>query len=160
MGLPALTSSPGKIVYSVTVDHSAEAGVSFVSRTDESHPSFKVSAFSLSNVPLEERDMDGNHLIIKCTLSSETPIETPALVDCGASGFAFVDEEYARQQNFPMYQLRVPRALEVIDGRSISSGDITHIVKIPMTIGGHRETLPAFVTKLGHYPLVLGIPWL
>ena len=157
MGLPALSSS---LINPVTVDHSSEAGVSFVSSTDESHPSFKLSAFSLSNVPLEERDMDGNHLIINCTLSCETPIETPALIDCGASGFAFIDEEYARQQNFPMYQLRVPRALEVIDGRSISSGDITHIVKIPMTIGGHRETLPAFVTKLGHYPLVLGIPWL
>jgi transposase InsO family protein len=29
-----------------------------------------------------------------------------------------------------------------------------------MSIGGHHETLPAFVTKLGHYPLILGIPWM
>ena len=29
-----------------------------------------------------------------------------------------------------------------------------------MAIGGHQEVLPAFVTKLGHYSLVLGIPWL
>lgn len=29
-----------------------------------------------------------------------------------------------------------------------------------MTIDKHTETLPLFVTKLGHYPVVLGIPWL
>lgn len=59
-----------------------------------------------------------------------------------------------------MYSLKIPRALEVIDGREISSGDITHITMVPMIIDGHREELPSFVTKLGHYPLVLGIPWL
>src|SRR5690606_32142194 len=78
----------------------------------------------------------------------------------GATGFAFVDEEFVRQHNLPKFSLRVPRALEVIDGRPIASGDITHLVKVPMTIGGHTEHLLAFVTRLGHYPLVLGIPWL
>jgi transposase InsO family protein len=105
--------------------------------------------------------MDGNHLVVTCSLSdSDNKIQTHALIDCGATGFAFIDEEFARQHHFPQYALRVPRALEVIDGRPILSGDITHIVKVGMSIGGHHEMLPAFVTKLGHYPLVLGIPWL
>ena len=34
------------------------------------------------------------------------------------------------------------------------------MVKIGLNIGGHQEYLSAFVTQLGHYPLVLGIPWL
>jgi hypothetical protein len=29
-----------------------------------------------------------------------------------------------------------------------------------MTINGHHEIIPMFVTKLGHYPIVLGLPWL
>ena len=29
-----------------------------------------------------------------------------------------------------------------------------------MNINGHKEQIPIFVTKLGHYPLVLGLPWL
>jgi hypothetical protein len=29
-----------------------------------------------------------------------------------------------------------------------------------MTIDKHAEEIPMFVTKLGHYPVVLGIPWL
>jgi hypothetical protein len=56
--------------------------------------------------------------------------------------------------------LRTPRTLEVIDGRQISSGAITHVVRFALAIGEHVEELTAFVTKLGHYALVLGIPWL
>jgi len=29
-----------------------------------------------------------------------------------------------------------------------------------MNIQDHNERIPMFVTKLGHYPIVLGIPWL
>ena len=29
-----------------------------------------------------------------------------------------------------------------------------------LDINGHREQVSAFITKLGHYPLVLGMPWL
>ena len=62
----------------------------------------KLSGFSLSDVPLEEQNMDGNHLLVKCLLSNgEDLIETPALVDCGASGFAFIDEEFVRQHHLP-----------------------------------------------------------
>jgi hypothetical protein len=50
--------------------------------------------------------------------------------------------------------------VEVIDGRPIESGDITHIAKVGMQIQEHKEQLPMFITKLGHYPIVLGIPWL
>jgi hypothetical protein len=42
----------------------------------------------------------------------------------------------------------------------MSSGNITHIVEAQLSIHEHQERLPMFVTKLGHYPIVLGIPWL
>ena len=51
---------------------------------------FKISASSL----LDESALDGRHLVVKCSLGNENPIETPALTDCGASGFAFVDEQF------------------------------------------------------------------
>jgi hypothetical protein len=56
--------------------------------------------------------------------------------------------------------LALPRTLEDIDGRPISSGTITHYVKIPMGIEGHEEHARLFVTTLGLYPIMLGIPWL
>ena len=71
-----------------------------------------------------------------------------------------MNEDFARQHNFPRYQLKNPKMVEVIDGRPISSGDITEYVEVECTIGDHHELLTAYVTRLGHYPLVLGIPWL
>jgi len=42
----------------------------------------------------------------------------------------------------------------------VSSGAITHITKIGLSINNHHEMIPAFVTTLGGYHLILGIPWL
>jgi hypothetical protein len=87
-------------------------------------------------------------------------IDTYALIDCGCTGYSFMNEEFACQHNFPCYQLKNPKTVEVIDGRPISSGDITEYVHIDCSIGDHHENLIAYVASIGHYPLVLGIPWL
>jgi predicted aspartyl protease len=105
--------------------------------------------------------MDGNHLVVMCTLSFDSKeIPTHALIDCGATGYPFIDQDFANHHHLPLRPLETPRALEVIDGRKISSGDITHIAEGYLSIQEHREKLPMFVTKLGHYPIVLGIPCL
>jgi len=105
--------------------------------------------------------MEGKHLVILCKLSfGDKTIASHALIDCGATGIAFVDENFARHHQLPLTSLEHPRALEVIDGRPISSGDITHAANVTLSIHEHQERLPMFVTKLGHYPIVLGIPWM
>ena len=105
--------------------------------------------------------MDGNHFVVNCTLTVGTrSIPTFALIDCGATGLAFIDIDFMRQHSLPTTLLSTPRTLEVIDGRPISSGAITHRCQLGIQIGTHLEGLPMFVTTLGHYPLVLGIPWL
>ena len=120
----------------------------------------RVSGFALSGEVFENK-LDGHHLIVKCKLvDSHRKLDLHALIHCGASGFSFVDRDCVRQHNLPLSLLKNPRRLEVIDDRPIDSGDITHIVKIGLNINGHFESLSAYVTKLGHYPLVLGIPWL
>jgi hypothetical protein len=105
--------------------------------------------------------MDGNHLVILCTLSNhDIKIDTHALVDCGCTGLSFMNEAFIRQHNFPHYQLKNLKTVEVIDGYPISLGDITEYVEVQFTIADHYETLTAYLTSLGHYPLILGIPWL
>jgi hypothetical protein len=105
--------------------------------------------------------MDGNHLVIPYTLSDyDIKIDTHALVDCGCTGLSFMNEAFARQYNFPCHQLKNPKTVEVIDGRPISWGDIMEYVEIQCIIGDHHESLTAYLMSLGHYPLVLGIPWL
>ena len=109
---------------------------------------------------LKEEELQGNHLVISCTINKNSPknIPTHALIDCSTTGYAFVDDEFARYHSLPRYHLKTERELEVIDGRPIKSGNITHMTKISLSINGHAERLPAFITHLGHYPLVLGKP--
>lgn len=114
---------------------------------------------SLSSV--EERELDGNHLVVTCKVSnSSNTIMSHALIDCGATGYAFIDKDFVATNKFPLYPLKQPHAIEVIDGRPISSGEVTHMTKVELVINGHVETLPAFITSLGCYPLVLEQPWL
>lgn len=82
------------------------------------------------------------------------------MVDSGATGRSFIDETFAQKHDLAFHALEFPRVIKVVDGRRISSGAITHTVRTPFTIGSHTEILDMFVTKLGRYPIILGIPWL
>jgi len=105
--------------------------------------------------------MEGKYLVILCNLSfGDKTIATHALIDCRATGVSFVNENFARHHQLPLTALKYPRAIEVIDGHPISSGDITHTTNVTLLIHEHQEQLPMFVTKLGHYPIVLGMPWM
>ena len=124
-------------------------------------PLFSISGYALEEIKVMEESLDGRHLVVTCTLNtSDKIIRTFALIDCGATGFAFCDKDFLNSHQLPTFELKQPRQLEVIDGRPISSGDITHLTKIGLSINDHHEEIPMFVTKLGSYPLVLGIPWL
>jgi len=112
-------------------------------------------------VEVLEGSMEGKHLVITCTLTvNNQEISTHALIDCGATGIAFMDQDFARHYQIPLHELKEKNQVEVINGRPIESGDITHNPKVGMKIRGHGEQLLMFVTKLGHYPIVLGIPWI
>jgi len=105
--------------------------------------------------------MEGRHLVVSCTLAiNNTSLPSYALVDSGATGFGFIDKNFVRHHHLTTFPLTQPRLLEVVDGRPISSGTITTYVELCMDIAGHEERIRLFVTTLGHYPLVLGIPWL
>jgi hypothetical protein len=69
-----------------------------------------------------------------------------------------MDQDFARHHNIHLQELKERRQVEVIDGRTIQSGDITHLAQVGMKIRDHKESLRMFVTNLGHYPVVVGIP--
>ena len=124
------------------------------------HDILRISSCSLQS-DVKEESLDENHIVISTQIQDESSlISTHALVDCGVTGFTFIDEEFAHDHNFPLFKLKKPRCLEVIDGRPIESGLITHMTKLKMTIAGHQERIPLFVTKLHYYSIVLGLPWL
>ena len=98
----------------------------------------------------EKSKLDGNHIIIKCSLRKHDPIIEPALCDTGTTEYAFMDENFGRQHNLPKYGLRTPKPLDVIDGRPVGSGDVTQMMKVFARIGNLEEELPALLTTFGH----------
>jgi hypothetical protein len=109
----------------------------------------------------QENTIDGNHLVIPCTLSDhDIKIDTYTLVDSRCTGLSLMNKAFACQHNFPHYQLKNLKIVEVINGYPISLGDIIEYAEVQYTIGDHHETLTAYLTSVGHYPLVIGIPWL
>ena len=130
-------------------------------RERESLEPIIVSAVSFHPTPADE-ELEEDHFTAPVILAFETSeIKTNALIDCGGTGYAFMDESFAQMHNFPLIPLKKPRELQVVDGRPISSGSITHLAFASMTLGQHHENyVPFFVTTLGHYSVVLGVPWM
>jgi len=105
--------------------------------------------------------MAGKHLVITCTLTVKNQeISTDVRIDCGATGIAFMHQDFAHLHQIPLQGVKEKRHVEVIDRRPIESGDITHIATMGMMIQDHKAQLPMFVTKLGYYPILVGITWL
>jgi hypothetical protein len=101
---------------------------------------------------------DGEHLVVHCTIDDQSnQIRSHALIDSGATGVALIDEEFASSQGLPLYSLKDPQEPKVIAGRPIESGLVTAIIKVKLMIDTHVEEIPTFLTKLGHYPVGLGI---
>jgi hypothetical protein len=105
--------------------------------------------------------MESKHCVVKCSLKiGDRIIDMLMLIDCGAMGIAFVDKDFVHHHQLEERELQESRELEVINGRPIESGTITTMAKLNIEIRSHQEQLPAFVTKLRHYRIILGLPWL
>ena len=98
----------------------------------------------------------GNHLVVLCTLiDNDNEISSHAIIDNSATAYAFIDEDYARYKNLPLYKLKEPRKLKIFNEILTTSNNITHITKVQMKIEQYTKALFLFVTKLEHYPVIL-----
>jgi hypothetical protein len=105
--------------------------------------------------------MESKHLVVKYSLKIEDEIiDFHALIDYAATGITFLEKDCVCHHQFEEHELEESWELEVIDRRPIKSGTITTMAKLNLGIWTHHEQLPAFITKLGHYQMVIGQPWL
>jgi hypothetical protein len=117
---------------------------------------FGISRLSVSKAEVLEGSMEGQHLVITCSLTvNNEDIPTYTLIDCEATGILFMDQDFAHHHQIPLQESKEKKQVEVFDGRPIESGDVTHIGKVGMKTQEHMEQLPMFITKFGHYPIVL-----
>lgn len=86
-----------------------------------------------------------------------------ALIDTGATGHGFIDEESARvlmdRLQIEAVRLLKPKPLKGFDGKP--TRPITHAIYPQMAIQGHTEsTTPLLITRLGQHQIILGTPWM
>lgn len=93
-------------------------------------------------------------------INKRQKISTQILFDTGASGYAFIFDSFAQTHDLLLTPLSTSIALETFDGRPVVSGNMTHKTILDLSIGMHSKRIPLLVTRLGHYHIVLGIPWL
>jgi len=70
---------------------------------------------------------------------AQSRIPAMALIDSGASAYAFIDKSFAQHHNLPFNQLTYPRRLRGFDGQAALTGDITHVAETTMALGGHID---------------------
>jgi hypothetical protein len=91
-----------------------------------------------SSAIIDQNKIDGNHLIVTCTLHDQGKvIKSHALIDGGTTSYVFIDEDYARRHHLPLHCLKSTRNLIIIDGRPITSGAITHLTRTRYAIRNH-----------------------
>jgi hypothetical protein len=79
---------------------------------------FGISRLSVSRVEVLEGSMEGKHLVITSTLTvNNQEIPTHALIDCGATGITFMDQDFACHHQITLQKLKEKKPVEVIDGR-------------------------------------------
>jgi hypothetical protein len=68
---------------------------------------FGISRLSISKAEVLEGSMEGKHLVITCSLTiGDQEVQTHALIDCGATGIAFMDQDFARHHKIPLQELK------------------------------------------------------
>ena len=100
-------------------------------------------------------------MVVSCTLrQAQSRIPTLALIDSGASAYAFIEKSFAQHHHLSLHPLTYPRRLRGFDGQAALTGDITHVAETTMALGDHIERLFLYVTGLKQYPIITGLPWL
>ncbi len=86
--------------------------------------------------------------------------QVSALVDSGATS-SFIDQTFVAQHNIPVVKKSTLVLVEVIDGRTITFGAITHeTTPLELCIGKHMEKIVLNIISTPHHPIILGLPWL
>ena len=82
------------------------------------------------------------------------------LIDSGASA-CFIDVEFVIKHGIARIKKNRPAVVRVIDGRKVSSGEVTEITKpLVLKIGNHDEKIVFNIIRSPSYPVILGMPWL
>src|ERR1700744_4205202 len=81
------------------------------------------------------------------------------MIDSGATE-DLIDREVCRKHQIITTATENPREIYLADGNPSDMGPVTHIAKVPMTIGNYQEVATLQVANLQNHEVILGMPWL
>jgi len=112
----------------------------------------------LNNTEILENKND--HTMIRIRLHGTKDSTTVnAMIDSGATE-DFIDQEFCNKYQIKTIKAKNSREIYLAHAEPSSMGPVTHIARIPMDIGAHREITTFQVVKLQHHDAILGMPWL
>jgi hypothetical protein len=143
---------------SITKESSIKNNESLSINNTKNKNSFE-SSLNSSHSPLPQVSLH-EHIILDVVLNSASINQrTYAMVDCGAQA-SYIDQSFAESLKLPLKPKKTPVDLFTVDGSPIITGPVVMECSITLKINDHSENITLDVTKLGHYPVILGIPWL
>jgi len=108
----------------------------------------------------ETLDNENDHIMVQIRLhGTKRQVTINAMIDSGATE-DFIDRGFCSKYTIRTTQVKTTREVYLADGRPSAMGPITHIAKVPMDIGSHRELVTFQVGKLPNHEVILGMPWL
>ena len=110
------------------------------------------------NTKLWENNKD--HIMIKVDLHSKKRIVSfNAMIDSGATK-DFIHKTICDKHQIDTILEEKPREIYLANENLSEMGPITHIVKVPIEIGNHREIATLQVANLQNHEIILGMAWL
>ena len=95
-------------------------------------------------------------MIVSCILRQvQSRIHALVLIDSETFAYAFIDKFFAQYYNLSLHLLIYSRRFREFDDQIVLTSDITHVVKIIMTLEEHIEKLFFYVTRLNQYFIVM-----
>jgi predicted aspartyl protease len=104
--------------------------------------------------------MGGKHFTVLCIVSRNGyRVNTTALIDTGANGFAFINTAYtnnvAKFLNAEATQLERPVQVKGYNGQA--GQPVTHVLKLHICLNGRRQFgIPFCILDLGSHDIILG----
>jgi hypothetical protein len=108
--------------------------------------------------------MGGKHFTVPCTVSRNGyGVDTTALIDTGANGFAFMNTTFAidiaKFLNVKATQLEKPVQVKSYNGQA--GKPVTHVLKLHIALNGRRQYgIPFCILDLGSHDIILGRKWM
>jgi len=97
-------------------------------------------------------------IAVQLTRPSSLPVTLTALVDCGACA-SFIDSAVVDRFSLPTTPLSVPQPIQMVDN-STAAKPVTHSSHIYISTSASAAHMDVFVTNIGRYDMILGLPWL